>query len=108
MTELKFKDIYELEPIPIEKWRNHISHLVKEEELIQQLLLPGQIMIIAGRAGIGKTNELLHLCYCFSYGVKWHGLEIFPCTSPVKSIPVLLEKPNFSTYFLKSSLPNVC
>ena len=57
---------------------NHLSHIPVQEELIQQLLLPKQLMMVAGQFGIGKTNELLHLSHCFASGGSWHGLEIRP------------------------------
>lgn len=58
------------------KWENHISHLPQLPELIQQLLPHNQLMMIAGQFGVGKTMELLHLMFSFSYGSKWHGLEV--------------------------------
>lgn len=60
------------------KWNNHVSHLPQLPELIQQLLPHEQLMMIAGQFGIGKTMELLHLMFCFSYDGKWHGLEVEP------------------------------
>lgn len=75
---MKLKDLYHAKATETNHWKNLVKILPNQADLIEELLAPAQLMLIAGRFGIGKTNELFHLLFSFAYGGTFHGLQINP------------------------------
>lgn len=60
----------------VKEWITNEESKPVTEDLIQELLADGnEMMLLAGRTGMGKTNLVLHLAYCLATGIPFFGLE---------------------------------
>lgn len=73
---MKLHDLFKARAISGNQWIALVNTLQNTPDLIQELLAPAQLMLIAGQFGIGKTNELFHLMFSFAYSGTYHGLNV--------------------------------
>lgn len=77
---MEIKDIFKLDAMEKDRWRNEVSNMTNSpDDVIQELLSVQQLMLLAAEKGLGKTCEFLNLQYCLGYGGMWHGLKVAPC-----------------------------
>ena len=58
------------------KWVQDVRSRPVRPDLIQDVLPDGnELMLLAGRTGIGKTNLVLQLAYCLATGTPFFGLK---------------------------------
>jgi len=77
---MEIKDIYNMDAVELIKWESEVEAMPNSPDIIEQILSPGQTMLLNGEFQIGKTNELFHLLNGFTHeGCYWHGLKIEPC-----------------------------
>jgi hypothetical protein len=64
--------------LTLAQFREQVHSLKSEDDLIQDILpnSPSDYLMICGRPGIGKTNEILHMGFCLATGTKWYS---HPC-----------------------------
>lgn len=62
--------------LSVKEWIANEASKPHITDLIEELLSDGnELMLLAGRTGIGKTNLVLHLAFCLATGTPFFGLE---------------------------------
>lgn len=67
--------------LPLKVWRQHLLKDPPVDDIIQDLLpnASTEYLLLCGRAGIGKTNIVLHLAFCLAIGKPWFSHKTKQC-----------------------------
>jgi len=67
--------------LTLSQFREHVHSLKSEDDLIQDILpnSPSDYLMMCGRPGIGKTNEILHMGFCLATGTSWYSHPVKRC-----------------------------
>lgn len=76
ITKSAYRSGYDLPPLPLDQFLDHIAQMPQEKEVIEGALVERQLGLIAGDPWTGKSLEEQRVACSFEAGAEYHGLKL--------------------------------